>query len=397
MMLQTLALTGPINVADFRDYIAPSQWRDDLPKGQGGTPVNLLGRELLRRGQRLLVISTDEAVRDEIVLKGDLLTLCLGPKGIRPARNFFRVEREYVQRTLQREKPQLIHANWTYEYAMPVLNSGIPHVITAHDAPINILRHNFIPYRIARTLMAYRVTSRAPRIVSVSPYVAKHLRRFMLYRGAAEVVPNGMPEHVFEREAAAAEKDRPFTFATILVGWGGYKNGNAAIDAFAHLRASYRQARLLMFGHAHGVGEHAQHYAQQKGVADGIEFVGQVAYPQLMQRLANEVDVLVHPALEEAQPMALIEAMAMGIPVIGGQYSGGVPWTLDEGRAGMLVDVRSSPAIAAAMQRMMSDESLRRSLSRLGQQHARARFHIRAVADAYQAIYQDVLSKNEQT
>jgi glycosyltransferase involved in cell wall biosynthesis len=386
-MSYTLGMTGPINVADFREFIDPAQWRDDLPKGQGGTPVNLLCRELLKRGQKLVVFSCDAAIKEEIVLHGDNVRVCLGPKGVRPARNFFKVEREYLRRAIAREKPDLIHAQWTYEYAMPVQRSGIPHVITAHDTPLRYLWHNFIPYRIARTLMAYRAISRARRIVSVSPYVDQHLRRYMLYRGATEIIPNGMPEHVFVPSIDWDSTDRPFTFATILVGWGAYKNGHVAIEAFAKIRRTFPRARLLMFGAGHGDQETAGLWARERGLAAGIEFVGQLPYGALMARVGSEVDVLVHPSLVEAQPMALIEAMVRGIPVIGGESSGGVPWTLDHGRAGRLVDVRSSDALAEAMLDFAADPELRRGYAERALALARERFHIASVADAWQVVY----------
>lgn len=390
-MSYTLGMTGPINVADYREFIDPAQWHDTLPKGQGGTPVNLLCRELLRRGQKLVIFSCDAGVREEVVLQGENLRLCIGPKGRRPARNFFKVERDYLQRAIAREKPDLIHAQWTYEYAMPVQVSGTPYVITAHDAPINVLRHSLIPYRMARTLMAYRVTGRAHRIVSVSPYVADHLRKYMLYRGTREVISNGMPDHVFNRAASAQPEgnDAP-CFATVLVGWGGYKNGRVAIEAFARVRKHHSRARLLMFGTDHGVGEQAEWWARERGMEQGIEFVGHQPYDRLISRITAEVDVLVHPALEEAQPMALIEAMALRIPVIGGRSSGGVPWTLDNGRVGILVDVRSPEQVADAMVKLAGDPELRRKFGELGYTLARERFHISKVTDAYQKIYAQI-------
>jgi glycosyltransferase involved in cell wall biosynthesis len=386
-MSYTLGMTGPINVADFKDFIRPSEWRNDLPKGQGGTPVNLLCRELLKRGQKLVVFSCDAAVKDEIVLQGERLRLCLGPKGKRPARNFFKTERDYLQHAIAREKPDIVHAQWTYEYAMPVQRSGIPHVITAHDTPLRCLWHNFIPYRIARTMMAYRVISRAQRIVSVSPYVNEHLKKYLLYRGPAEVIPNGMPEHVFVDQVVCNKGERPLTFASILVGWGAYKNGHIAIEAFAKLRQKFPDARFLMFGAGHGAQDEAARWAKERNLEQGIEFVGQLPYDILMGRVASEVDVLVHPSLVEAQPMALIEAMVRGVPVIGGESSGGVPWTLDHGQAGKLVDVRSSDAVAQAMLEFASDSGLRQGYAERALSLARQRFHIAAVADAWQKVY----------
>jgi glycosyltransferase involved in cell wall biosynthesis len=390
-------MTGPVNVADFRDFIEPSQWSEDLPKGQGGTPVNLLCRELLRRGRKLVVFSCDSDVREEIILHGPNLRLCLGPKGKRPARNFFRTERNYLASAIAREKPDLIHAQWTYEYAMPVQVSGIPHVVTAHDTPLRYLCQNFIPYRIARTLMAYRVISRASRIVSVSPYVDAHLRTWMLYRGTTEVIPNGMPDEVFSK-ASVAERgaERPLTFMTILVGWGGSKNGRIAIEAFAKVRNQYPEARLIMFGAGHGPAEGAQTWAAKVGMDAGVEFAGQRPYTEVMRRLAAEADVLVHPSLLEAQPMAMLEAMVRGLPVIGGERSGGVPWTLDHGRAGLLVNVRSADAVAEAMLKLTRSRELRKNLANSALSLMRQRFHIRAVADAYECIYEQLVNRHEQ-
>jgi L-malate glycosyltransferase len=392
-MSYTLGMTGPISVADFREFIDPAQWRDDLPKGQGGTPVNLLCRELLKRGQKLVVFSCDSAVKEEIVLQGDNLRLCLGPKGVRPARNFFKVEREYLQRAIAREKPDVIHAQWTYEYAMPVQRSGIPHVITAHDAPINILRHNFIPYRIARTLMAYWVLSRAKRVISVSPYVADHLHRFMFYYGHKEVIPNGIPEHQFRPPKGNQYAKEKITFATILPGWAGLKNGQNAVKAFALHRKKRANDRLIMFGHGHGVGEAAEQWAMANGLADNIIFAGHTPYLHVITALAEEVDVLIHPSLEEAQPMVLIEAMALSIPVIGGCKSGGTPWTLDDGKAGKLVNIKQPSLIAAAMLELANSAEQREEWALKGYRHAVKKFNIDVIASKYTEIYSELASQ----
>lgn len=383
-------MLGPINLADFRDYLYPDSWRDDLPKGLGGTPVNILSRELLERAHRLVIITLDHAVQDEVVLEGNNLRICVGPFRPKRAQDFFAIEREYLLHAIKRERPDILHAHWTYEYALAAQASNLPHVITAHDAPISILRHSFIPYRIARTLMAYRVLMRARRVVSVSPYVLEHLRRFMFYRGSGEVVSNGLSQQLFEYCVPPRQPNKPVIFATVLTGWGGYKNGQVAIEAFARHRRNHPNNRLIMFGYGHGPGEQAEVFAKSSGLQDGVEFVGQKPHLQVMERLANEVDVLVHPSLEESHGVALIEAMALGIPVIGGTNSGAVPWTLDEGRTGILVDVTSVEALTDAMAHLSSHfvERVERGLK--GKEMAIRRFHIRTAADAYEDIYREL-------
>ncbi|KGM54324.1 hypothetical protein N800_04465 [Lysobacter daejeonensis GH1-9] len=382
-----------MSVAEFRDFLHPGQWSERLPKGMGGTPVNLLCKELLRRGQRLVLFSCDPSVENEVVLTGDNLRICIGPLGTRPARNFFKTARSYLRHAILRERPDIVHAQWTYEYAMAVQQLDIPQVVTAHDAPLRCLWHSLIPFRAAKTAMAYSVMMRARKIVSVSPYVAEHIRRYAFYRRPEQIIPNGMPAEAFIGDVAPGVKTGAITFATVLVGWGAYKNGQAAIKAFARVRTKHPEARLLMFGAGHGGGDPAASWARERTLAAGIEFVGALPYDLLMKRLAKEVDVLVHPSLVESQGMALIEAMARGIPVIGGHRSGGVPWTLDNGRAGRLVDVRSPDAIAAAMHELAMDAELRRSLAIAALDHARAAFHVEKVADAWQSVYDDLAAQ----
>jgi len=392
-MKPTLAMLGPIELAQFMDLLDPSRLPEKVPKGLGGSPVNLLSRELVRRGWRLLIGTLSPDVRDEVILEGENLRICVGPYRPKRARDFFAAERSYLLSVLCRERPDIVHAQWTYEFALATQASGLPHVITAHDAPINVLRLNLIPYRIARTMMAYRVLSRARRVVSVSPYVAQHLARYMFYRGSSEVIPNGMPDSLFSRHERSV--DHPLTFATVLAGWAGRKNGQVAIEAFARLRRQHTNAKLIMFGAGHGQGEEGQLWARERNIETGIEFAGQIPYANVIDRLAAEVDVLVHPALEEAFGMTFIEAMALRLPTIGGRSSGAVSWVLDYGRAGLLVDVTDPEAVAKAMIRLADHADERRELGQRGRDFAEAKFHIRVVADAYENIYFDLLGDGE--
>ena len=392
MSTQLIGMIGPSTPRELVDFLAPGTRAEEMPPGIGGTPVNLLTKELLRRNRRVVLFTLDPKVDKELVFRGPQLTVCIMPWRFQSAaRDLFAAERASLLNAVRREKPAFLHAQWTYEYALAALASRLPTVMTAHDAPWNVLRHNFIPYRMARTVMAYKVLSRAKRVVAVAPYVAEHLKRYMLYRGPKLVIPNGMPSTLFEAASYNERSVHGTTFGASLVGWSGRKNGEVLIEAFAKVRASLPEARLVLFGSGHGPGEQAQQWAVQRGFDAGVEFVGQVTHAELLRRLESEISVLVHPALEEAQPMALIEAMALGIPVIAGRRSGGVPWTLDDGRAGVLVDVTSAEQVAQAMTRLAMDESQRRDWGDKGRRFAEQRFHIRAVTDAWEAQYEQIL------
>ncbi len=385
-MAGALALVGPFDPHALRDLIPPAAWRDDLPGSVGSTVVPALARAMISRGTRVTIVSYAPGLDREIIVDAGPLRLCIGPGRLRGrARDFFAVERDYLRSALLRERPKLIHAHWTYEFAMAGQATGLPCLVTAHDAPLTILRHNPSPYRVMRTLMAYAVLHRAARIVAVSPHIELHLRRWMNFRGECTVIPNGIDESVFR--AASVRRDTPPVFACVINGWGRLKNPTTLLQAFARLRTEIPQSRLLIIGQDYGPDGPAAQWAHSHAVADGVDFIGPLPHDLVLERLRTSADILVHPSLEEAQGMVIVEAMAAGLPVIGGAGSGAVPWVLDQGAAGLLTDVRSATALGNAMLTLARDPQRRQVLAMRGSGHARSRFGMSAVAGQHAEIY----------
>lgn len=390
-------MAGPIIPGDFVDYLDDAS-RAHMPPGLGGTPVNQLCIELLKRGHHLTIFTLDKTVESEIILEGSQLRICIGPYRRRPrdrALDIFRTERHYIEYAIRREWPDIVHAHWTYEFAMGAKAAGRPIVVTAHDAPINVLRAGFDIYRIIRTGMAYTALRGVRHLAAVSPHVADHLRCWQFYKGPTTVIPNGLPQTNFDyfEPARAAQKHRrghPPVFATVLNGWAGLKNGPAALRAFSIVRKTHPESRLLMFGSGHGPHEAAPQWARKLELDANVDFVGLLPYSDLLRRLCEEVDILVHPAREEAHSMTIIESMAMGISVIGGEHSGGVPWTLAGGMAGRLVNIENPASIAQAMLEL-ADVETREALAQAGRDFVLNRFRIDAVANAYLHLYNNVL------
>jgi glycosyltransferase involved in cell wall biosynthesis len=226
----------------------------------------------------------------------------------------------------------------------------------------------------------------------VSPYVAQALRRLVKPEREIIVIPNGATTEVFDRykERKPRPQEGPFKFASVLNGWNPRKNGARLIEAFGTLRKEFgERVELSMFGDGHGPGGPAQQWSRQRRLEEGIEFMGSQPYETLMTTLAQSADVLVHPSREEAHCMAVTEAMAMALPVIGGMNSGGIPWALAYGKAGMLVNVESPSSIASGMRTLLQDGSLRNVLAQSGRQKALDEYRLEGVA----ARYENVLAK----
>ncbi|MBD9479909.1 glycosyltransferase [Pseudoxanthomonas sp. PXM02] len=106
--------------------------------------------------------------------------------------------------------------------------------------------------------------------------------------------------------------------------------------------------------------------AQARGVADRIEFCG--AQPQdVVRRWMGEASLFVLPSEvapdgnRDGIPVALMEAMATGCPVVSTRVSG-IPELVEHETSGLLVDEKQPVALADAMQRLLEDAALRRQV-----------------------------------
>lgn len=391
--MNTIGIAGPLNLHSLQDYI--NLTANALPDGLDGTVLPPLIVEYLKRGYRTVVFTLDQKITEPLTFKGDLLKIIVCPsRKNRRARDFFALERRFLLESMREEKVDIIHAHWTYEFALAALESGIPTLVTAHDAPLNILKLYPDIYRLIRLLMAIKTFQKAQFLTAVSPYVAAHIKKYFLYKKPITVIPNAIPEGFFESEnPGAKESQEKIVFCSIMNGWGKHKNGQVLLKAFNMVRRKFSNTEMLIFGSGHGPGEDAEKWAKVMGLHTGVRFLGKIPYSDLMSVLVKDVDVLVHPSLEESFGMIFLEAMARAIPVIGGIHSGGVPYVLGNGEGGILVDVHSPSEIATAMSNFVKDPNFRMKMGQKGKIYAKKHFSLNKILDQYEALYKSVLSE----
>jgi len=129
--------------------------------------------------------------------------------------------------------------------------------------------------------------------------------------------------------------------------------------------------------------------ARNLGIDPRTDFVGYVSPDsEELPRLYQDAAVFVHPSLEEGFGMVLVEAMASGIPVVA-SHAGAIPEVV--GDAGLLVPPRDPRALADAIERVLSDASLRESLARRGRARAEALFSWESVAKKTIEVYEEAI------
>lgn len=111
-------------------------------------------------------------------------------------------------------------------------------------------------------------------------------------------------------------------------------------------------------------------YTENLGLGDTIAFPGTLRQPEVVA-LYDEADAFMAPSVTAANgdmegiPVALMEAMASGLPVISTRHSG-IPELIEDGVSGLLAEERDVAGLADAMMTLMSSEDLRNSLAVAG-------------------------------
>jgi len=112
--------------------------------------------------------------------------------------------------------------------------------------------------------------------------------------------------------------------------------------------------------------EKLRRQVQKCQLSHNIRFVGHVVYGPKLLRIYRESDIFVLPSLTgEGIPQTLFEAMACGIPIIGTKVAG-IPYLIEDGENGLLIDPGSPREICEAIQRLVSDAKLRERLTTNG-------------------------------
>lgn len=360
----------------------------DLGPSVGSNPaITGLVMELVRRGNVVTVYTLSNNLRHEVFYDWGNLRVFVGRD--RRFRHLYRQQIAYLKRTISADAPRFVHAQWTSEYALGPLAAGVPTITTIHDLPWKVLWYVPHPSVFARVLLAYMVGFKGKYFTAVSAEAVRHFRRFLFSRAPIEVIPNFIGDWIFELgRTRVAVRDRPFTFLTILQGWSRRKNPKCALKAFGLVRKSLPNARLIMIGKDYEAGGPAERWAVSKGLDQGVIFRGRIpGYGDLLRFVMEETDVFVHPSLDEALSLTTTESMALKKPVIAGERTPGMRRLLDDGRVGLLVNVRSAEAVARAMEKLAGDPELCKTMAEAAYAYAWDNFRADVVVPQYEDLY----------
>lgn len=194
-----------------------------------------------------------------------------------------------------------------------------------------------------------------------------------------------------EGPASPPARQGPVCRALFVGTYGKRKGATELIQAVARLRGEGVSIELDLAGKEEFRGEEAElrRRVRESGLTDFVRFHGVLGSPAL-RSLYESSHVFVLPSRSEGLPMALLEAMAFGLPVVATRV-GGIPDVIEDGESGLLIQPAETGELTDALRRLTSDARLR---ERLGKQ-ARARVDEVASAEIVAERWRTIYSEHE--
>jgi len=246
-----------------------------------------------------------------------------------------------------------------------------------------------------RRVLARRLLLRtASRVICPSHTlvdIARHV--WFVPPGKVHYIPNGIDTSHFAPAAAdqveAARRKFGIASAEIVVGsvgqLRGEKNHERLVRAFAAL-TSKQPYRLLMVGDG-PLQDHLIRLARELGIYDRVIFAGAVSDPA---DCYQAMDVFALSSDTEQMPIAVLEAMAAGLPVVSTDV-GDVRAMVSAGNRAYVVPPGREEAYTAGLAALVGDPETRRALGHANRARCIQEYEVGGMVRAYQRLYRAVL------
>jgi len=296
-----------------------------------------------------------------------------------------------VRKVLHQLCPDVVNAHAAH-YATAALWGGYPTVLTIHGVAHReaAIYRQRLSDRLAFWLtcrFAEYAISHVSDLVAISPYVQREYQSRARH-ARWHRIDNPLPDRYFALQDRAVkgrvlmpgsitEVKDPLTLARAMVILH-------QVNPVAHLHIAGRVTSVAC-------ATELQRYLGSQNLPGVIRLLGLLSQDEL-QREYEEAAVVALSSRQENAPMAVIEAMAAGKPVVASQV-GGVPDLVSDEETGIMVPPGDPEALAKALARLLADDELRRRMGQRAREIAWQRFRAEAVAARYREVYYQVAGR----
>jgi glycosyltransferase involved in cell wall biosynthesis len=236
-----------------------------------------------------------------------------------------------------------------------------------------------------RRLLIRRGLSRADRVVALSSRWADRLAR-IAPKARITVIENAVD---FPPRPPARDARDTCRFL-LLARMDGWKGIDDLLDACALLRGHGAAFQLTLAGPPGTAGDAAglETKIERRALGTMVRYAGPVQGAD-KSALLSHADVYVQPSHHEGMPIAVLEALGFGLPIVATAV-GALGEVVDHGRQGLIVPPRKPELLADAMRRLAIDPALRRTMSLAARSLAEARFSVDRFREDLAFLYEDM-------
>ncbi|HET7789913.1 MAG TPA: glycosyltransferase family 4 protein [Gemmatimonadales bacterium] len=293
----------------------------------------------------------------------------------RPFRPRFAKE---VAAILRRHRARVAHS---HEFTMAVCGAwaarraGAAHLFTMHGS-------RYYAERLRRRMALRAAAALSGAVVAVSRTLAEQLRRDLWTRPAT--IPNGARAQAvtgasLRRELGLEGGDR---LALAVGNLYLVKGHRYLLEALATLDGRAPRLHVAIAGRGE-LEEALRARAAALGIAERTHFLG---LRSDIGDLLSDADLFVMPSLSEGLPLAAVEAMLAGKPIVASAV-GELPAVLDDGRAGLVVPPGDARALAEGIGALLADPDRARRLGGAARERACAEYTVERMVERYARLY----------
>lgn len=337
----------------------------------------------------LHVVTLQNGIQQETTFSSDRLTVHYLPSASRLSYLTFYLNRWRLKRKMTSIAPDVINAHVAGEYVEAAFQTHCPTVVTLHGIrhrEVKTFRSAFSRlykgWHIARTERF--CVKNARHIIAISPYILAEFGD--LISADAHHIENPIADRFFALEGRS-QPDR-ILFAGVII---PRKQVLELLQAMVEVRRSVPTAQLRLAGDKKNPIDGGRYFAElqeliaREQLGEKVRFLGSLSEGELLKEYM-ECSLLVLPSVQETAPMVIMQAMAAGKAVVATRV-GGVPYLVQDGRTGLLVDSGDIPALAEALIRLLKNDTLRAEMGQRAKEVAEQRFRARAVAEKTREVY----------
>jgi len=289
---------------------------------------------------------------------------------------------------IDKEQPNILHSHGYKSnfYAWRALSGRkIPWIITNHGKRVGMKLSLY-------NRLNFFFMKKADKIVAVSKEIANEMTKKGIPALKIVVIANGIDLQRFTDHRGNNDLRKSFGLngSNNIIGTIGSlteeKGHIYLIEAARQVIDKYPECRFLIVGDG-GQRRLLEEKTSLLGLTDKVLFSGsRKDVPEILSML----DAFVLPSLKEGLPMALLEAMAARVPVIGTSV-GAIPKVIEDGISGMLIPPENPDAIAEAISTILSDGNSAKEMARRGFEKVRDNFSSKTMFEKYLSVYKELL------